>query len=37
MPIDIVKPFLDLLEKSDKAMVANGAAHSLIQPSHKLS
>jgi hypothetical protein len=27
MPIDIIKPFLELLEKTGKARGANGAAH----------
>jgi hypothetical protein len=28
MPIDIIKPFLDILEKADKTSAANGAMHS---------
>jgi regulator of protease activity HflC (stomatin/prohibitin superfamily) len=33
MPIDIIKPFLGLLEKADKAASrANGAAHALPPP-----
>ena len=27
MPIDIIRPFLDLLEKAGKPLGANGAAH----------
>jgi hypothetical protein len=30
MPIDIVKPFLELLEKSGKAPRSNGALHEPI-------
>ena len=28
MPIDILKPFLDIMEKANKGLVANGALHS---------
>ena len=32
MPIDIIKPFLEILEKTDKAKGANGAARPLRAP-----
>ncbi len=28
MPIDILKPFLDIIEKANKGLIANGALHS---------
>jgi hypothetical protein len=28
MPIDILRPFLDIIEKADKGLIANGALHS---------
>jgi len=30
MPIDIIKPFLDILEKTDKSLSTNGAAHAPV-------
>jgi hypothetical protein len=30
MPIDIIKPFLDLLDKAGKATSANGLIHSPV-------
>jgi regulator of protease activity HflC (stomatin/prohibitin superfamily) len=33
MPIDIIKPFLEILEKTDRAKGANGADPSLITPA----
>jgi hypothetical protein len=32
MPIDIMKPFLELLEKAGKPVGANGAGHDHIEP-----
>jgi hypothetical protein len=32
MPIDIMKPFLELLEKAGKPAGTNGAGHDHIEP-----
>ena len=37
MPIDIIKPFLELLEKAGKAPRPNGAIHDPLTPEAALN